>query len=215
MDIKNILKELTSTVGVSGKETDAVLTAQRLLSEFGKTREDVLHSAICEIEGDRAGHILLDAHIDRIGLIVTSVTDEGFLHVAACGGVDRRTLNGQEVTVYGREPVFGVIASTPPHLASGDNERKATEIDDILIDIGAKISSRRKSSSPRETERLSIPLSSRSAATACPAGHLTTVRELPCFFARLSLLRVSRTKSYRCVFLSRGDERRRSKSRGI
>lgn len=108
------------------------------MSEFGKTREDVLHSAICEIEGDRAGHILLDAHIDRIGLIVTSVTDEGFLHVAACGGVDRRTLNGQEVTVYGREPVFGVIASTPPHLASGDNERKATEIDDILIDIGAK-----------------------------------------------------------------------------
>lgn len=138
MDIKNLLKELTSAVGVSGKETDAVLTAQRLLSEFGKTREDVLHSAICEIEGDRAGHILLDAHIDRIGLIVTSVTDEGFLHVAACGGVDRRTLNGQEVTVYGREPVFGVIASTPPHLASGDNERKATEIDDILIDIGAK-----------------------------------------------------------------------------
>ena len=93
-----------------------------------QTREDVLHSAICEIEGDRAGHILLDAHIDRIGLIVTSVTDEGFLHVAACGGVDRRTLNGQEVTVYGSEPVFGVIASTPPHLASGDNERKATEI---------------------------------------------------------------------------------------
>lgn len=138
MDIKNILKELTSAVGVSGKETDAVLTAQRLLSEFGKTREDVLHSAICEIEGDRAGHILIDAHIDRIGLIVTSVTDEGFLHVAACGGVDRRTLNGQEVTVYGSEPVFGVIASTPPHLASGDNERKATEIDDILIDIGAK-----------------------------------------------------------------------------
>lgn len=42
------------------------------------------------------------------------------------------------MTVYGREPVFGVIASTPPHLASGDNERKATEIDDILIDIGAK-----------------------------------------------------------------------------
>ncbi len=50
MDIKNLLKELTSAVGVSGKETDAVLTAQRLLSEFGKTREDVLHSAICEIE---------------------------------------------------------------------------------------------------------------------------------------------------------------------
>ena len=94
MDIKNLLKELTSAVGVSGKETDAVLTAQRLLSEFGKTREDVLHSAICEIEGDRAGHILLDAHIDRIGLIVTSVTDEGFLHVAACGGVATRTLNG-------------------------------------------------------------------------------------------------------------------------
>ena len=136
MDIKSVLKNLTSAVAVSGKENDAFETAKKYLSGYGKVHSDKLNSVICEIDGSKDGHILLDAHIDRIGLIVTNITDDGFIRVAPCGGVDRRTLNGQEVTVYGKKELFGVIASTPPHLQSGENERKATEFENVIIDVG-------------------------------------------------------------------------------
>lgn len=136
MDIKSVLKDLTSAVAVSGKENDAFEMSKSYLSEYGRVYTDKLNSVICEVNGSSDGHILLDAHLDRIGLIVTGITDDGFIRVAACGGVDRRTLNGQEVTVHGKEDLFGVIASTPPHLQSGDNERKATELENVIIDIG-------------------------------------------------------------------------------
>lgn len=136
MDIKSVLKELTALAAVSGRENEAFEASKKYLSGCGRVYTDKLNSVICEIDGTTDGHILLDAHLDRIGLIVTSITEDGFIRVAACGGVDRRTLNGQEVTVHGKSALFGVIASVPPHLQSGENDRKAIEIDNVLIDIG-------------------------------------------------------------------------------
>ena len=60
--------------------------------------------------------LLLDAHIDEIGMIVTYITDDGFLKVSACGGLDTRLLLAQEVDILGKEVIKGVVISTPPHL---------------------------------------------------------------------------------------------------
>ncbi|MEG2079986.1 MAG: M42 family peptidase [Oscillospiraceae bacterium] len=136
MDIKEALKELTGSIGVSGYEKNALFVAEKYLSKYGKVSVDTLSSIICEIDGTKSGHILLDAHIDQIGLIVTDITENGFVRVAACGGIDRRILCGQTVTIHGREDIFGVIASTPPHLQGGDNLRKSIAMDKVLIDTG-------------------------------------------------------------------------------
>ena len=96
----------------------------------------MLYEVITNI-GDRnesKPHILLDAHIDEIGMIVTYITDEGFLKVANCGGVDRRVLLAQQVTILGKETIKGIVTSTPPHLE--DDDKKSPKFDDIFIDIG-------------------------------------------------------------------------------
>ena len=97
------------------------------------TRRDTLGSVIGEQEGEGGG-ILLDAHLDQIGLFVTAVTDDGFVKVSKCGGADIRTLACQSVVIHGREPVRGLVVSTPPHLKKGGNDVPKWE--DIAIDTG-------------------------------------------------------------------------------
>lgn len=137
MELREMLETLCNAPGISGNETNAAQTALEYLKEYAPdAAADAHHNVYGEVcpAPDGQPKVLLDAHIDEIGLIVTKVDSAGFLKAAACGGVDRRLLLGQEVAVYGRETLSGVIASMPPHLASG--EKKVPEVDEILIDIG-------------------------------------------------------------------------------
>lgn len=134
MDIKKIISALTEGEGVSGNEI-TLCNAEELLSAYADVHRDNLGSIIGTMgEGDT--HIMLDAHLDRIGLIVTAVDDSGFLRVDRCGGCDTRVLNAATVTVWGKKPVFGVITSTPPHLKKADSDSKAPAFDEIFIDTG-------------------------------------------------------------------------------
>jgi putative aminopeptidase FrvX len=87
----------------------------------------------------RSRRILLAAHMDEIGLMVTSV-EEGFLRIAPVGGIDRRLLPAQPVTVHGtvggQHDLAGVVASVPPHLVPGQERDKVTPIDKLFVDVG-------------------------------------------------------------------------------
>lgn len=136
MDIKNLIFNLINSVGVSGDEFSASKTAEKELSEFCKTEIDYFGNVIGyrrEINENKPT-LLLDAHIDEIGFIVTYITDEGFLKVSNCGGIDRRLLLAQEVSIFGKEVIPGIITSTPPHLE--DDDKKVPKIDDVYIDTG-------------------------------------------------------------------------------
>ena len=137
MDLKQKLFELTNATGVSGDEISASTLACEMLKEYSQDAHiDDFGNVIGSI-GERDGskpHILLDAHIDEIGMIVTYITDEGFLKVGNCGGVDGRVLLAQQVTIFGKEKLKGVIISTPPHLS--DKADKALKVEDIYIDTG-------------------------------------------------------------------------------
>lgn len=132
--VLSLLESLCYVNGTSGDEKEAALFASEKLSEFMDVSVDKLGNVIGRNISEGT-HFLLDAHIDRIGLVVTAITDEGFLKVGACGGIDVRTLDASEVIVYGTEPVFGVISAIPPHLTKSD-DNKASDISDIIIDIG-------------------------------------------------------------------------------
>lgn len=134
MDIKEIIIALTEGEGVSGNE-QSLKKAEALLSEYASVHRDSLGSIIGTF-GEGKTHIMLDAHLDRIGLIVTAIDDSGFLRVDKCGGCDPRVLSAATVTVWGKKPVFGVVTSTPPHLAVAENESKAPSFDNIFIDTG-------------------------------------------------------------------------------
>lgn len=136
METKDLTLLLAGAVGVSGAEGGAAQVAAQVLVKFGEVEISPLGSVICRIKPAQGGrHYLLDAHIDEIGMIVTCVTDDGFLKVSNVGGLDRRLLLASEVKVHAPEAVSGVICSTPPHLQS-DGEKKNPKVDDIFIDIG-------------------------------------------------------------------------------
>ena len=74
--------------------------------------------------------------MDEIGLMVKDIEDNGFIRFTSVGGIDPRTIVGQEVIVHGSEDLFGVIGSKPPHLQEESEVNKAIKIDDMFIDIG-------------------------------------------------------------------------------
>lgn len=140
MDTTKLLLEFSSKTGVAGFERDAAKYGGKLLSAFGSTRVSPLGSVICTVREPVEGgmHIMLDAHIDEIGLIVSYIEEKGFLRVSACGGVDRRLLQASPVTAHTKNgPVKGVVCSVPPHLGKDKESPKNKRIDEIYIDIGA------------------------------------------------------------------------------
>lgn len=120
--------------GVTGAENGAAQAAAGILSALMPAQIDALGNVRGEAEGE-GPRILLDAHIDSIGMVVTAVGEDGFLKADKCGGVDIRVLPASEVNVWGKERLFGVITSVPPHL-SGDKDGQAPGFDQLTIDTG-------------------------------------------------------------------------------
>ncbi len=133
MDIKETLFALCRASSTAGDEDFTAPTVMKMLNEYMPAQQDAMGNITGTQKGD-GENILLSAHMDSIGMIVTELEKSGFLRVDKCGGVDIRTLAGQDVTVLGKRNVYGVITSTPPHLAK-DSEN-AAGFDEMLVDTG-------------------------------------------------------------------------------
>ena len=133
------LKELISVSGLSGHET----VARRLIEQtWAPLTHELSTSRLGSLHGLRRGRgsdprpsILLAAHMDAIGLMVTAIVD-GYLRVTSIGGIDARVLPGQLVTVHGREDLPGIIAPPsgrllPPHVSEG-----VVPLEHLLVDTG-------------------------------------------------------------------------------
>ena len=140
-DTFELLKKLTAPMGVSGAEGSAAQAAASELDKFGSTEYDAATGNLFfRRKGWQEGRpvVMLDAHIDEIGFIVNYITDDGFLKVSSCGGIDRRMLLAQRVRIYGTKGegrvLDGFTASVPPHLAK--DYSKAAQVEEVLIDTG-------------------------------------------------------------------------------
>lgn len=134
--MKDILYKLCSGNGISGCENEMFSIVCELLGQYVEVTQDTNGNIIAEM-GDKSSdkHIMLDAHIDRIGLIVTYIDENGFIKASPCGGMDMRTLPSSAVTVLGKEKITGVICTFPPHLIKNDDGDAITK-DKIWIDTG-------------------------------------------------------------------------------
>ena len=137
MPVKDILFGLSAAFGPAGAEDAAAKLAAELLSDFAKTRIDHMGNVIAEM-GDLSSenHIMLEAHIDEIGLVVTYIDDEGFVKADKCGGADRRVLSGAEVWVLGKKRLPGVVCCMPPHLIKPEERNNLPDWDSIYVDVG-------------------------------------------------------------------------------
>ena len=138
VDIREVLKELCETPGPSGFEEAVVLQAKKLIEPYvDEAWVDVLGNLIGVRKCGRpdAKKLLIDAHIDEIGFVVTGI-EEGFLKFAALGGLDVRLLPAAGVTIMGETAIDGVVCVLPPHILRPEDTEKVTKIDDLYIDVG-------------------------------------------------------------------------------
>lgn len=138
MDIRNTLETLSSMAGPSGFESRVAEKAAELLRPYvDEVNVDRFGNAVgvrlCGKPG--APRLLLDAHLDEIGLMVTGI-EEGFLRFRTIGGVDPRMLPDRELTILTEPPIFGVVACLPPHVIKKEDMKKAIPISELRIDIG-------------------------------------------------------------------------------
>ncbi|MBO5312641.1 MAG: hypothetical protein J6B29_01615 [Clostridia bacterium] len=136
--IKSTLIALCSTMSVSGHEYRAEEKIKELCADiFDEIRRDSMGTVVMikRCNKKNAPKLLIDAHLDTVGMMVTDIKDGGFLKVVNIGGLDTRVLPATEVTVYGRREIYGLITSTPPHLRK-DGEDKLPKITDLMIDTG-------------------------------------------------------------------------------
>ncbi|MCQ2463199.1 MAG: M20/M25/M40 family metallo-hydrolase [Clostridia bacterium] len=135
MDIKQLCITLAEKRGVAGDEGKTAEYLCSLLEKYMPCEIDALGSVIGKKQG-KGKSVLLDAHIDRVGLIVTYIDEDGFVHFDKCGGADLRVLTGCEVTVYAKQELFGVICSVPPHLISDKSKGRQVELKNLAVDLG-------------------------------------------------------------------------------
>lgn len=133
MNTKELLHKLTSCVGVSGAEENVITTIKEIVEPIGEVTTDNMNNLYCTFGSGT--HFLLDAHIDQIGFIVKEITNDGFIKVAGCGGIDCRMLSASEVSVWGDKEYRGIISTLPPHLQNKNNQN-VQKIDEISIDVG-------------------------------------------------------------------------------
>ena len=133
------IQALCKLEGISGREDTVRDYIKQELAKSPASMEvktDPLGNLLVHVEGQQraAKRVLFAAHMDEVGLIITSATSEGFLRFATVGGIDPRVLYGRRVRANGH---WGVIGGKAMHLCDGDEKRTVPPADILLIDIGA------------------------------------------------------------------------------
>jgi len=134
-----LLKAFTEAPGPSGREsTTSAVIAERWRPLADDIRTDALGNLIALQRGsgpEPRPALMLAAHMDEIGLIVTGIEGD-FLRVHAVGGIDRRVLLGLEVIVHGKRALPGLIGTRPPHVLSQEERSKTIAWHELFVDVG-------------------------------------------------------------------------------
>lgn len=133
-----ILERLSKIDLLSGSElTSRENTIPDLFQEYGATLDDFGNLWIKKESNDpNAKTILIEAHLDTIGLCVKEITTGGFLSVCSCGGFDVTLLPSTEFFIHSDNVYKAVATSIPPHLLKETENKEKLTLNDIYLDCG-------------------------------------------------------------------------------
>ncbi len=136
LDIK-LLSRICETPGVPGYENKIRdLIIQEVSPYVDSVSVDNMGNVTAFKKGKEAKKVMIAAHMDEIGFMVTHVDDNGFCRFHTLGGFDPKTLTSQRVVVHGEKDLIGVMGSKPIHIMSAEERTKAPKISDYFIDLG-------------------------------------------------------------------------------
>lgn len=137
----DFLKALTACYTPSGFEQDGQRLMARYLQDAGVESAFDVHGNLHAVLNESAPvKVMLEAHCDEIGFLVSYIDDKGFLWLIPNGGVTAQTVLGERVVILGKNgPVYGVFGVRPPHLMSASQRDNLApkEVTDLPVDIGA------------------------------------------------------------------------------
>ncbi len=123
--------------GVSGFEFEVGNAVKGIFEKYCDFVEaDTVGNVIGVIGRGRRRKVMIEAHLDEIGLMVQKIDEKGFVRFCEIGGINPATLPGAEVYIHGRERIFGVIGAKPPHLQTKEESTKNYKIEKMYIDTG-------------------------------------------------------------------------------
>ena len=132
-----LLKEICEAGGAPGHEQRVrEIVVRETKGLVDDLRVDNMGNVIAVKKGKESKKVMIGAHMDEIGFIVTHIDDNGFVFFHTLGGFDPKTLTAQRVIIHGREDVMGVMGSKPIHLMSPEDRNKVPKIKDYFIDTG-------------------------------------------------------------------------------
>jgi len=133
----SLLKALCETPGISGREQAIrARITQELEGLADRVYTDPMGNLIAVKKGQKAKKVMVAAHMDEIGFIVSHIDDEGFIRFQPVGGFDPKTLTSQRVIVHGKQDLLGVMGSKPIHIMTPEERNKPVPLHDYFIDLG-------------------------------------------------------------------------------
>ncbi|GMA49431.1 putative aminopeptidase YsdC [Alicyclobacillus contaminans] len=138
---RELIQRLADAHGISGFERNVRKLYESYLAPVSEELiRDRFGGVVGKKTGDASGpKVLIAGHLDEIGMVVTHITDDGFLYFQTVGGWWSQVMLAQRVVVHTRKgELMGVIGSKPPHLLTAEERNKVVKIQDMYIDIGVK-----------------------------------------------------------------------------
>ena len=133
----NLLKEITEVAGAPGHEQRVrELVLREVTPLVDEVRVDNMGNVYAIKKGKNQKKVMVGAHMDEIGFMVTHIDDNGFVRFHTLGGFDPKTHTAQRVIIHGTEDVIGVMGSKPIHVMSPEERTKMPKSTDYFIDLG-------------------------------------------------------------------------------
>ena len=136
---KELLNALSSLMTVSGSEHRSADELYKICGSYFDEFEQMPNGNCIFIKKcgrDNAHRLLIDAHFDEIGMMVSSISDDGFCKLVPIGGLDTRIMLAGEVIIYGDEEVYGVVPVKAPHLQKPGENKKLPPANELTVDTG-------------------------------------------------------------------------------
>jgi putative aminopeptidase FrvX len=135
------LQKLSNACGVTGREQQVRDLMIQLLEPFvDEIKVDRLENVIAVKQGkpDKP-KVMIAAHMDEVGLMVKTISNDGFIRFSKLGGIDDRILPAAKVTVHTKNAAYlGLVGSKPPHIQKEEERKKPITFDELFIDVGAR-----------------------------------------------------------------------------
>ena len=132
-----LLNKICTTPGAPGFEKEIrALVLKEIKGLVDEVEIDNMGNVYAIKRGTGDKRVMIGAHMDEIGFMVTHIDDNGFIRFHTLGGFDPKTLTAQRVIIHGKKDIIGVMASKPIHVMTTDERNKVAKLSDYFIDTG-------------------------------------------------------------------------------